>query len=70
MISHQSRGEGPISLVLLSFLINEGETVSGDRVSSWAAAVVVDRVYGTCPWEMCLAKKFNQPLSQSGMKYR
>ena len=49
MISHQSHGEGPISLVLLSFLTNEGKTVSGDRVSSWAAAVVVDRFYGTCP---------------------
>ena len=41
--------------------------VSGDRVSSWTAAVVVDRFYGTWPWEMFLATEFNQPLSQSGM---
>ena len=31
-----------------------------DRVSSWAAAVVVDRFRATCPWGMLLTKQFNE----------
>ena len=42
-------------------------TGSGDRVSSWVAAVVIDRFYATCLWEMLLTREFNQPLSQRGM---
>ena len=42
-------------------------TVSGDRVCSWAAAVVVDRCCATCPWEMLSNREFNKLLSQRGM---
>ena len=54
MISHQSRGKGPISLVLLFNIFDCMRVItgSGDRVSSSAAAVVVDRFYATCLWEM------------------
>ena len=42
-------------------------TGSGDRGSSWAAAVIVDGFYASNPGEMLLAREFNQPLSQRGM---
>ena len=67
VVSHQSRGKGPKSGLTSFFCFTTAITGSGDRVSSWAAAVVVDRVYGTCPWEMLLSREFNQSLSQHSM---
>ena len=42
-------------------------TGSGERVSSWVAAVVIDRFYATSLWDMLLTRHFNQPLSQRGV---
>ena len=58
-----------LSLFLLFNIFDSMRVItgSGDRVSSWAAAVVVDGFYATCPWEMLLTRGFNQPLSQCGM---
>ena len=59
-MSHQSRGKSLKSCMRVM-------TGSGDRGSFWAAAVIVDGFYATCPWEMLVARKFNQPLSQRRM---
>ena len=64
---HESRGKGPKSCLTNIFDCMRVITGSGDRVSSWAAAVVVGRFYATCPWEMLLTSGFNQLLSQCGM---
>ena len=55
-----------LSLVLLFNIFDCMRIItgSGDRVSSWAAAVVLDRFSATCPWEMFLTRKINQLLSQ------
>ena len=65
VVSRQSRGKGPKSCLTNVFVLVI--MVSGDLVSSWAAAVVVDRCCATCPWEMLSTREFNQPLSQRGM---
>ena len=67
VMSHQARGKGPKSCLTSFFSFTRVMTGSGDRVSSWAAAVVVDRVYAICPWETLLFRDFNQSLSQRGM---
>ena len=46
---HESRVKGPKSCLTNIFDCVRVMTGSGDRVSSWAAAVVVDRFYATCP---------------------
>ena len=46
---HESRVKGFKSCLTNIFDCVRVMTGSGDRVSSWAAAVVVDRFYVTCP---------------------
>ena len=67
VMSHQSRGKGPKSCLFNFLNCMRVMTGSGDRVSSWADAVVVDGLYATCPWEMLLTGESNQTLSQRGM---
>ena len=67
MLSHQSHGKGLKSCLPSFFSCRKKITGSGDRGSSWTAAVIVDDFYATCPWEMLLAREFNQPHSQRGM---
>ena len=54
MMSHQSRGKGPKSCLASLFNYMGAIKRSGDRVSYWAAAVIVDSFYATCLWEMLL----------------
>ena len=57
VMPHQSHGQvskrGLSDVVLLS----EGKMGSGDRDSSWAASMVVDRLCATCPWGMDLNRE-------------
>ena len=64
---HQSRGKDSKSYLSSIFNCMGVITGSDGRVSSWAAAVVVDSFYATCPWEIISTRDFNQPLSQCGM---
>ena len=57
MMPHQCRGKGPKSCLASLFNYMRAINRSGDRVSSWAAAVIVDSFYATCLWEMLLTRE-------------
>ena len=47
------------SVVCPAFLLLKGKMGSGDLVSSWAAAMVVDRLDATCSWGIDLNREIN-----------
>ena len=63
-MSHQSRGKGPKSCLTSFFSFMRVITGSQDRVSSWAAAVVVDRVMLLAP-ERCFCSGISIDPSRS-----